>query len=211
MWILDHNTADGSTSPELLHGVNYKKLYGETSWMPHHFMNRQVKLHCNILSYISYTLWYWNQRTYTLSIVRWSCTYNDCCAQGINVCYLPKSMKWLLQTLNNTLWVLSSTWNPSLRIQRKSMCEWPGKTQKTSFLTHKILSHTLSTHPLNPPSRHQPTLLTHRINRYEVGHVSQGEKVEPALDWNQPILMQREYMMLNHLFSKALLSKLPIR
>ena len=42
IWVLDHNTADGSTAPELLHGVNYKKVYGEAAWMPHHFINRQV-------------------------------------------------------------------------------------------------------------------------------------------------------------------------
>ena len=35
---------DGSTSPELLHGVNYKKLHGDASWSPHHFINRQVDI-----------------------------------------------------------------------------------------------------------------------------------------------------------------------
>jgi hypothetical protein len=46
IWVLDHNTTDGSTSPEKIPaGVNYKKLFGDAAFMPHHFLNRQVELH----------------------------------------------------------------------------------------------------------------------------------------------------------------------
>jgi reversibly glycosylated polypeptide/UDP-arabinopyranose mutase len=45
LWILDHNTHDGSTSPDKIPpGVHVRKLYGEAAWMPHHFINRQVEL-----------------------------------------------------------------------------------------------------------------------------------------------------------------------
>lgn len=46
IWILDHETSDGSTLKEKVpEGINYKKLYGEAHFMPHHFLNRQVELH----------------------------------------------------------------------------------------------------------------------------------------------------------------------
>eukprot|EP01033_Poteriospumella_lacustris_P007777 gene7777-5595_t len=46
IWILDHNTNDGSTNPDVLpRGVHVRKVYGEAAWMPHHFLNRQVELH----------------------------------------------------------------------------------------------------------------------------------------------------------------------
>jgi hypothetical protein len=46
LWVLDHNTVDGSTAPEKIPaGVHLRKLYGEAAWMPHYFLNRQVELH----------------------------------------------------------------------------------------------------------------------------------------------------------------------
>ena len=46
MWILDHNTNDGSTnSSRLPRGIRYRRLYGEKRFSPHHFLNRQVELH----------------------------------------------------------------------------------------------------------------------------------------------------------------------
>lgn len=46
IWILDHNTIDGSTSGDNIpQGVNYKRIHGDAAWMPHHFLNRQVEMH----------------------------------------------------------------------------------------------------------------------------------------------------------------------
>ena len=46
IWVLDHNTIDGSTDPDKIPaGVHVRKLYGEAAWMPHFFLNRQVELH----------------------------------------------------------------------------------------------------------------------------------------------------------------------
>ena len=46
MWILDHNTNDGSTNSSLLpRDIRYRRLYGEKRFSPHHFLNRQVELH----------------------------------------------------------------------------------------------------------------------------------------------------------------------
>ena len=46
IWILDHDTTDGSTSPDKFpQGINYRKVYGDKAWSPHHFMNRQVEIH----------------------------------------------------------------------------------------------------------------------------------------------------------------------
>lgn len=46
IWVLDHNTNDGSTLPEKIpHGVHVQRLFGDSAFMPHHFLNRQVEMY----------------------------------------------------------------------------------------------------------------------------------------------------------------------
>ena len=48
MYVLDHNTEDGSTSAAAMaafSGVNVIKLSGDARWMPHAFLNRAVEAH----------------------------------------------------------------------------------------------------------------------------------------------------------------------
>ena len=55
LWILDHNTIDGSTDPSILPpGINVRRVYGEIAWMPHHFINRQVEMHIQRLLMYGY-------------------------------------------------------------------------------------------------------------------------------------------------------------
>jgi len=46
IWILDHNTDDGSTSAGVIPApINVIKLQGNSLWMPHTFLNRAVEAH----------------------------------------------------------------------------------------------------------------------------------------------------------------------
>ena len=46
IWILDHNSTDGSTNQmNFPKGIKYKALHGDAHFMPHHFLNRQVEFH----------------------------------------------------------------------------------------------------------------------------------------------------------------------
>jgi hypothetical protein len=46
---------------------------------------------------------------------------------------------------------------------------------------------------------------------YFVGHMVDGDYIEPAIDWSSPILRQRKYMMRQHQYDKPLLTKTGIR
>ena len=46
MYVLDHNSDDGSTRPAAIpRGVRVLRLEGDAMWMPHAWLNRQVEAH----------------------------------------------------------------------------------------------------------------------------------------------------------------------